>query len=66
MHLEEFNQLLMLSTPTGDSRQQHTGMADTRVVNLNADLALLRRLDLDLLDAQVLASLPGNGSLRLC
>jgi len=56
----------MLSTPTGDSRQQHTGMADTRVVNLNADLALLRRLDLDLLDAQVLASLPGNGSLRLC
>jgi hypothetical protein len=38
-------------------------MADTRVVDLDADLALLRGLDLDLLDAQVLAGLPGNGSL---
>jgi hypothetical protein len=39
-------------------------MADTRVVNLNADFALLRWLDFDVLDAQVLAGLPGNGSLR--
>jgi hypothetical protein len=47
-----------------NSKCLRTGMADTRVVDLNADLALLWWLDFDILNAQVLAGLPGNGSLR--
>lgn len=38
-------------------------MANTCVVNLNADLVSLGGGDLDVLDGEVLASLPGNGSL---
>ena len=38
-------------------------MADTSVVDLNADLVGLGRGNLDGLDAQVLAGFPGNGSL---
>ena len=43
---------------------KRTGVADTCVVDLDADLALLRGLDLNLLDAQVLAGLPGDSGLR--
>jgi hypothetical protein len=39
-------------------------MADTSVVDLNADLMGPRRPNLDILDAQVLASLPGDGGLH--
>lgn len=38
-------------------------VADTGGVDLNADLVGLGRSDLDVLDAQLLAGLPGNGSL---
>lgn len=48
----------MLSSVT-----QPTCVADTGVVNLHADLVGLGRSNLDILDAQLLASLPGNGSL---
>jgi hypothetical protein len=40
-----------------------TRMADTRVMNLNADLVGLGWCDLDVLDAEVLASFPGDGGL---
>lgn len=39
------------------------GMADTGVIDLDADLMGLGHTDLDVLDAEVLASLPGNGGL---
>lgn len=42
-----------------------TGMADARVVDLDADLMGLWRSDLDVLDAQLLASLPCNGCLAV-
>ena len=38
-------------------------VADTGVVDLDADLVGLGRRNLDVLNAQLLASLPGNGSL---
>lgn len=38
-------------------------VADTGVVDLDADLVGFGSSDLDVLDAQVLASLPGDGSL---
>lgn len=38
-------------------------MADTGVVDLHADLVSLGRSNFDILNAQLLASLPGNGSL---
>lgn len=38
-------------------------MADARVVNLDSHLVGLRGLDLNVFDAQVLAGLPGDGSL---
>lgn len=38
-------------------------MADTSVVNLDADLVGLGRSNLDVLDAQRLAGLPGDGGL---
>lgn len=40
-----------------------TCVADTSVVNLDTDLVSLGRSDLDVLDAQLLASLPGDGGL---
>lgn len=40
-------------------------MADTSVVNLNTDFVGLRRCNLDLLNAQVFAGLPGDGGLAL-
>lgn len=40
-------------------------MADTSVVNLNTDFVGLRGCHLDLLNAQVLAGLPGDGGLAL-
>jgi hypothetical protein len=39
------------------------GMADTSVVDLDADLMCLRRSDLDVLDAEVLARFPSHGGL---
>jgi len=39
------------------------GMADTGVVDLNADLASLGGSNLNVLDAEVLACLPGDGGL---
>jgi hypothetical protein len=41
-----------------------TGVADTSVVNLNADLVGLGGSDLDILDGERLAGSPGNGSLN--
>lgn len=41
----------------------HTGMANTRVVDLNSDFVGLWGCDLDGLDAQVLSCLPRNRSL---
>lgn len=41
-------------------------VADTGVVDLNADLMGLGRGDLDILDAEVLAGFPGNGRLGRC
>jgi hypothetical protein len=41
-----------------------TGVADTSVVNLNADLVGLGGSDLDVLDGERLAGSPGNGSLK--
>ena len=38
-----------------------TCVADTGVVDLDPDLARLGRRDLDVLDAQLLAGLPGDG-----
>ena len=38
-------------------------MADTSVVDLDSDLVGFGRGDLDILDAQVLAGLPGDGGL---
>ena len=38
-------------------------MADTGVKDLNTDLVGLGRRDLDILDGEVLASLPGDGGL---
>jgi hypothetical protein len=38
-------------------------VADTSVVNLNADLVGLGGSDLDILDGQRLTGSPGNGSL---
>lgn len=38
-------------------------MADTSVVDLNADLVGARRGNLNVFDAQLLAGLPGDGSL---
>lgn len=46
-----------------ESSRDRTCVADTRVVNLNSDLVGLGRGDLDILDAQRLSSLPGNGGL---
>lgn len=40
-----------------------TGVADTSVVNLDADLVRLGRSNLDILDRQRLTGSPGNGSL---
>lgn len=40
-----------------------TGVTDTSVVNLNADLVGLGGSDLDILDGQRLTGSPGNGSL---
>ena len=42
---------------------QRTCVADTRVVNLNPNLVCLRRGDLDVLNAQLLPGLPGDGGL---
>lgn len=39
-------------------------MADTGVVDLDADLVGPRRRDFDVLDAELLAGLPGNGGLQ--
>ena len=41
----------------------YTCMADTSVMNLDADFVGLGRSNLDILDAQRLASLPGDGGL---
>ena len=38
-------------------------MANTRVVDLNANFVSLRRRDLDILNAQFLAGFPGHGGL---
>jgi hypothetical protein len=40
-------------------------VADTGVVDLNTDLVGLGGCNLDILDREVLAGFPGNGSLRL-
>lgn len=40
-------------------------MADTSVHNLDADFMCFWRGNLDVLDGQVLASFPGNGTLQL-
>lgn len=42
------------------------GMADTGVVDLDADLVGLWGRNLDVFDGEVLASLPGDGSLWRC
>jgi hypothetical protein len=39
---------------------QHTGMADTSVVDLDTDFVRAGRQDLDLLNGEVLAGFPGN------
>jgi hypothetical protein len=44
-------------------RRVRTSVADTSVVDLNADLMGLGRPNLDILDRQLLARLPSNGSL---
>jgi hypothetical protein len=41
-----------------------TGVADTSVMNLNADLMGLGGSNLDILDGERLAGSPGNGSLK--
>jgi hypothetical protein len=45
---------------------RRTGMADTGVVDLNADLVGLRWSNLDILNGEVLASFPGDCCLYLC
>ena len=42
---------------------ERTCVAHSGVVDLNADLVRLGRRDLDILDAQLLAGLPGDGGL---
>jgi hypothetical protein len=48
----------------GYRRLERTGVADTSVVNLNADLVGLRGSDLDVLDGEGLAGSPSNGGLE--
>jgi hypothetical protein len=54
--------LLLYPSSFGGGR---TSVADTRVVDLDADFVSLWRRDLDGFDAQVFASLPRNGGLSL-
>jgi hypothetical protein len=43
--------------------QKHTCVANTSVVDLNSDLVGLGRSDLDILNGEGLAGLPGDGGL---